>query len=268
MRRTNTTWRARTIGYGTLALASILVAATPAIAVQANFDSTGTGFIPSVDVMALPTATIDITTPMFGAGDTSDGGPFTVGFTGSSEGSVCILASTMPGVCQANLSQVSTPYSMLVTLDISAIDVTKVDGPFTLVLSQLQFVSDNPNMDVYTSNEVSLQLNPVVPVPLNTNGSTFDGSFDPIVRIVDQACSNSGGDCNYLGWSVVGLGGMVTFQIDLLTAPNGRDTPTLLFNAIPVVVPEPGTALLLAMGLAGLSFGSRRIGSAPRTPSA
>lgn len=264
MRRTNTTWRARAIGYGSFVVASILVAAAPAIAVQANFDSTGNGFIQSIDVMALPTAMIDISTDMFGAGDTSDGGPFTVGFTGSSEGDVCILASTMPGVCQTNLSQVSTPYSMLVTLDITAIDTTKIDGPFTLVLSQLQFVSDNANMDEYTSDEVALYLNPVAPAMLNIGQSTFDGSFDPIVRIVDQACSSSGGDCNYLGWTIVGLDDKLTLQIDMLTAPNGRSTPTLLFNAIPVVVPEAGTALLLALGLAGLSFGGRRIGRAPR----
>ena len=242
-----------------LTMAALVLAVVPAAAVPANFDSTGVGFIPTTELSALPSTTIDITVPLLTAGDSGSGKSFEVDFTGSSPGDVCILANSQPGVCQADLSAVTTAYSAIVTLEISALDTMDISGPFTLALTMLT-LNNAENGDVYTADEVSIALDPTSPMPLDTTavpGFNFDGSFDSIVRIEDQACSNSGGNCSYLGWTVSGIGDTATFRFDMSAAPNGRDTPKLLFNAVPVVVPEPGTALLIALGLAGLAFAGR-----------
>ena len=246
-----------------LTMAALVLAVVPAAAVPANFDSTGVGFIPTTELLALPSATIDATVPLLTAGDSGGSGSFEVDFTGSSPGDVCILADSRPGVCQADLSAVSTAYSAIVTLEISALNTTEISGPFTLVLTMLT-LNNSENNDVYTADEVSIALDPTSPMPLDTTavpGFNFDGSFDSMVRIEDEACSNAGVNCSYLGWSVSGVGDTATFRFDMSMAPNGRDTPKLLFNAVPIVVPEPGTALLMALGLAGLSFAGRPAGA-------
>jgi len=245
-----------------LAMAALALAVAPAAAVPANFDTSGVGFISSPELMALPSATVDLTVPLLSAGDSGMGSTFEVDFTGSSPGAVCILADSQPGVCQADLSEVTTAYSAIVTLEISALNTSEITGPFTLLLTMLT-LENIENGDVYTADEVSIALDPTAPSPLDTSavpGFNFDGSFDSLVRIEDEACTNSGGNCNYLGWLVSGIGDTVTFRFDMSTAPDGRDTPKLLFNAVPIAVPEPGTALLTALGLAGLSFGGRRVG--------
>lgn len=244
----------------TLSLLAVVLVVSPAAAVPANFDSTGVGFIPSTDVLGLPSATIDINVPLLTAGDTSGGSSFDVDFTGSSGGDVCILAASQPGVCQADLVDVTTAYSALVTLEISALNSSDITGPFTLVLTMLDLNAPNAN---YAADEVSLALDPMAPSPLDTSavpGFNFDGSFNSIVRIEDQACLNSGGNCNYLGWTVAGLGDTVTLRLDMSMAPDGRNSPRLLFNAVPLVVPELGTALLMGFGLTGLSLAGRPVG--------
>jgi hypothetical protein len=269
MRRTNATtdrWRSgpdlgrlRAVCVGL----ALLFGAASASAVPANFDSTGTGFVESTAVLGLPSASIDLSTPLLSAGDTATGFSFDVDFTGSAEGQVCILAASSPGACQADLVGVTGAYSALVTLDISAINSGLITGPFTLVISQLQLMS--PGGDVFSPSEVSIALDPTAPMGLDTSavpGFAFDGTFTPFVRIEDSACTNSDGTCSYLGWTIDAPGGdpvgqTVTFRFDVSTAPAGRDTPQLLFNAVPVVVPEPGTALLVGLGLLGLATHGR-----------
>lgn len=240
-------------------IAALGLAAAPALAVQADFHSSGIGFISSTELSALPSATIDLDVPLLSAGDSGGGDSFEVDFTGSSDGDICILVSSSPSVCQADLSSVTTAYSAIVTLEISALNTDQITGPFTLVLSMLE--TSAASGDIYRADEVSIALDPTVPLGLNTSavpGFNFDGSFSSMVRIEDLGCSNSDGYCNYLGWTVTGISDTVTFRFDISTAPDGRDTPILLFNAVPIVVPEPGTALLMALGLTGLSFGGRR----------
>lgn len=247
----------------------ILVGASAAGAVPAAFDSTGTGFVESPELLALPSASIDLSTPLLSAGDVATGASFDVDFTGSAAGEVCILAGSSPGACQADLFNVTGAYSALVTLDISAINSGLVSGPFTLVISQLALVS--PNGDVFSPSEVSIALDPTAPTSLDTSavpGFVFDGTFTPFVRIEDVACMNSDGTCSYLGWTIDAPGGSsigqtVTFRYDVSTPPAGRDTPQLLFNAVPVLVPEPGTALLVGLGLIGLSARERALRRRP-----
>lgn len=272
MRRNGSMEWWRGIAAGVTGTIGLLFAVT-ASAVPANFDSTGIGFVPSPEISALPGFTVDLSTPLYAAGDPSGGGSFEVDFSGSAAGEVCILSSASPNACQADLSGVTTPYSALVTLEISAINTSGIVGPFTLALTMLDLGTGTGNE--YDASEVSIALDPTAPMPLDTTavpGFDFDGTFDPFVRIQDLACSNSGGNCNYLGWTIGGglVGESVTFRFDMSTAPNGRDSPRLLFNAIPVVVPEPGTALLMALGLAGLSAIGRdgRRASANRQPGA
>lgn len=264
MRRNDATIRAaagRSLGLA--ALLAVLLGASGAAAVPAHFDSTGTGFIETPELLALPDASIDLSTPLLSAGDEATGFSFDVDFTGSDSGEVCILAASSPGACQADLVGVTGPYSALVTLDISAVNSSQIDGPFTLVISQLALMS--PNGDTFSPSEVSLALDPTAPPSLDTSavpGFAFDGTFTPFVRIEDVACTNSDGSCSYLGWTIDAPGGSsvgqtVTFRFDVSTAPAGRDTPQLLFNAVPVLVPEPGTALLVGLGLMGLAARER-----------
>lgn len=270
MRRTDSTtctgtcavWSGAIRG-GALAIVMMFLASAPAAALQANFDSTAIGFIPSSAVLALPRMAVDLSTPLLSAGDSSAGASFDVDFLGSAEGSICILANTLPGVCQANLTNVTTAYSILVTLEIDSINSSQINGPFTLAISMLRL--NYPNGDVYTPGEVSIDLDPTAPVDLDTSavpGFHFNEIFDSLIRIEDSACTNSSGNCQYLGWTIDGgVGDTVSFRfdIDMSIAENGRDTPSLLFNAFPTVIPEPNTALLLGLGLAGLSIGAWRV---------
>jgi hypothetical protein len=238
--------------------------ASPTAAMTADFDSTGKGFVPTAEVTALPSATIDVNTGFFGAADNVVG-PSDVGFTGSAEGQVCILFASAPGVCQASIVE-DAPYAVIMTLeiaDINGITAPQLTGvPFTLAITML----DVTNPPLYTANEVTIALDPTAPPMLDTTnvpGFNFDGTFTPFVRIEDTACTNSGGNCNYLGWTVDGLGDTVTFRADVAAPGNRMVGPQLMYNAIAVVVPEPGTALLMGLGLAGLSLCGRRLRREP-----
>ena len=80
-------------------------------------------------------------------------------------------------------------------------------------------------------------------------GFEFDDSFDTYSHLV----YNSAYD--YIGWNT-SLGDRISFQYNVLTAPGTRGTPQLMANAT-AVVPEPGAALLMGLGLAGLASVNR-----------
>ena len=175
---------------------------------------------------------------------------FDVQVTGYAEGSTCFLAGGS-NQCQANVANIEGPYSALVTLQINVVNTTDIPSPFTLILNTLG--------SSYAPSEVSINLNPTAPAGLDTSvltGFDFDGSFSKFVRIQDLAKEDMGIVNDYIGWTVVD-GGSVTFRFDVSTSGGMRGSPEFFMNAIPVVVPEPGTALLLGLGLAGLAAAGR-----------
>ncbi len=234
-----------------LAVMGALVAALPAMATPASFDSSF-GF-DSAGLGALPTGQF--------SGDLLDAGApgtsLNLAVELSNSTDICILASGS-STCQATTAGIGGAYSVLVTIGVSVLDQS-IDGPFTLMLTSTAGISG------YEKNEVQVELNPTAPAGLNTGavpGFSFDGSFDPFVRVEDVTfLASSGVTYDYIGWTVTD-GDSVSFRYEVLTAPNGRAAPQLTANAITAVVPEPGTALLMGLGLAGLAAGGRRLPSA------
>ena len=236
------------------------MAASTASAISANFDLvTGLGF--DASTLPPPDVTVDLSDPMFTAGDVTLSN-FDVGLTGTSD--VCILASGST-TCQPTVSGVTGPFSVLVSITIASLNDSRLDSatPFTLVVGDL---GSGPGIPSYNKADVSVDLNPA-PIPgLDTSAvPAFDwdptrgvGGFEPTVLLEDTANQSTLGEVyTFVGWTVT-LGQTVTFKYDVSTAPNPAGTPQFAAAAFAVVVPEPGTALLMGLGLAGLALADRR----------
>jgi hypothetical protein len=238
-------------GLWALLVATFFLMAGQASATPANFASGGWGFDPA-GLGGLPETSIDGEEPFLAAGDPRVFSNLDVGLIGSAEGEICFLASGA-NVCQVNANSMTGAYSALVTLQVSVLNPAALDGPFTLLLTGLG--------GSYDPSQVSIELNPTAPAGLDTSavmGFVFDGTFsDDFVHIEDLTNEGMGDVYDYIGWTVVD-GGSVTFRYDVSVAPNGQGSPALFANAIPTVVPEPGTALLMGLGLAGLASAGRR----------
>ncbi|MEM9178003.1 MAG: PEP-CTERM sorting domain-containing protein [Myxococcota bacterium] len=225
-------------------LFGLILGAGPALALPANFDPVF-GF-EDTNLGGLPTISIGAEDPFLGAGEAS-GGPFDVDLTGSTD--VCILFGDE--TCRASTLGITGPYSVIVSLTVSAVNSSELTGPFTLFLSGLAGTT-------YAASEVAVELDPAVPAALDTTavpGFVWNGSFTPFVRVNDTALLPDVFD--YVGWTV-GVGDTVTFRYDVASSPAGRGTPQLMANATNVI-PEPGTALLMGLGLAGLTIAGRRV---------
>ncbi len=225
-------------------IAGLFLGSAPAMATPANFDSyfgfeeAGLGGLNTVDMGLLE--------PFLGARDVLAGSA-DVEFTGSTD--LCILFGDE--TCRASALGITGPYSVLVTYNISAVNTPEIDGPFTLFLTGLLGGG-------YSTSEVAIELNPVVPTSLNTAavpGFVWNGGFTPLVHVIDNGAPPD--TFHYVGWEVM-LGDSLTFRYDVLVSPNGRGTPQLTAAATPKVVPEPGTALLIGLGLAGLASAGPR----------
>ena len=219
----------------------LFMTAAPALATPANF-APAFGF-ESAGLEGLGGFAFDSTTPFLTAGETN-GATLDVELSGSTN--VCILFGD--STCRANTAGITGAYSVLVSVEVSAVNAQSIDGAFTLFLSGLT--------GAYAPGEVQVELNPVVPVGLDTSavpGFAFDGSFDTYSHLVYT--SGSGSTFDYIGWNTT-FGDRISFQYDVLTAPGTRGTPQLMANAT-AVVPEPGTALLMGLGLAGLASVNR-----------
>ena len=225
-------------------LVGLILGAGPALALPANFDPIF-GF-DDTNLGGLPTLTIDVEDPFLGVGDAT-AGAFDVEVTGSTD--VCILFNDE--TCRASTLGVTGAYSVIMTLTVSAVDGDEIEGPFTLFLSGLAG-------GTYAASEVAVELNPTLPTNLDTSavpGFVWNDSFTPFVRVNDVTFEPTVYD--YVGWNV-NVGDSVTFRYDVSTSPGTRAAPQLTANAT-TVVPEPGTALLMGIGLAGLAVaGGRR----------
>ena len=217
----------------------LFMTAAPALATPANFDPFY-GF-ESAGLEGLPSFNFDSTTPFLGAGE-AGGSPVDVELRGSTD--VCILFGD--STCRANTVGITGAYSVIVSIEVSDTNTELIGGAdFTLFLSGV--VTGD-----YTPAEVQIELNPVALSDLDTSavpGFEFDGSFDTYSHLVYSSAYD------YIGWNT-SLGDRISFQYNVLTAPGTRGTPQLMANAT-AVVPEPGAALLMGLGLAGLASVNR-----------
>lgn len=249
MRRFSMKWQ-RVVLSSAVALMGALAMALPAMATPASFDNSF-GF-DSVGLEALPSG--QYSGDLLDAGAPGTSSNLAVELSNSTD--LCILAAGSSS-CQATTAGIGGAYSVLVTIGVTVLDTNAIQGPFTLMLTSTAGISG------YARNEVQVELNPTAPAGLDTSavpGFSFGGSFNPFVRIEDTTFATSGVVYDYIGWNVTD-GDTVSFRYEVLTAPNGRATPQLTANALPfiVVVPEPGTAILMGLGLAGLAASSRRL---------
>lgn len=243
MRRMKTMHKAvALIATGFFLAAAPLLLATTAAATPANFDSEF-GFL-DTGLEALPSYNMGPEDPFLGAGEV--GVMADVNLTGSTD--ICILFGD--STCRSTTAGITGPFSVIVTVQVTAINNPIIDGPFTLMLSSLMG-------NTYSTSEVSVELDPVAPTGLVTTavpGFVWNGGFTPLVHVIHDA--PNGQQYDYIGWQVQ-LNDFVTFQYDVSTAPGLRVAPQLGASAT-AVVPEPGTTLLMGLGLAGLASIGRR----------
>lgn len=229
-----------------LAIAAVLFGAPASLAAQARF-ATGFGLDPS-GLGGLPVATIGASTPFLSAGETGSASDLDIELSGST--ALCVLSSS-GDACRAANPPPSGALSVLVSFTVHVNDPS-ITGPFTLLLTSLVGGLG------YAPADVAIELAPVAPASLDTSavpGFVWSGAFNPFVRVNDRSASPTIYD--YIGWTVQ-EGSRVTFRYALPSGLKGGAYPAFTANAVPLVVPEPGAALLLGLGLAGLASSGLR----------
>jgi len=239
--------RGRRIVAGAIVAVGWLLGSGSGAASPASFASGGWGFEPT-GLGGLATIQIDGSSPFLTAGTPGSMPNLDVELVGSTD--LCVLAAGS-SVCQAANPALSGPFSVLVSFSVDVRNES-LEGPFTLMLTSLVGGLG------YAPNEVAIELDPSVPAGLDTSavpGFVWDGDFDGFVHVRDAYAPPTLYD--YVGWTVQ-HGSRVVFRYDVLTQLRGGAYPQFSANAVPSVVPEPGAALLVGLGLAALAIGGRR----------
>jgi hypothetical protein len=257
MQRLTSVWT-RPLGRGrmvaTLVSVVLLSVLAPTGALAASFAPT-IGFDPNT--LPDPALVIGASDAWLSAGDPSLPQALDVEISGSTN--VCILIGSST-TCDAGVDQgTAGPISFLVSLTVTAVNTSLITGPFTLLLSDLSAVQG------YARSDVTIDLAPDAIPGLDTSATpgfiwdpnTGVNGFSPFYVVEDEINAATTGLQYYIGW-MVSVGDTVTYKFDLADgAVIRQDIPGLTANAI-TVIPEPGTALLIGVGLAGLGLSRRR----------
>ena len=197
-----------------------------------GFDATEAGFPTDVDyVIPTPVAFVDAGA-IAGAGVDYDL-------------SQCLLLGGA-GACDDTLSAGSDPYTAVVTLTLTSVSQAIPEQGILLFLSGLANTADAPP---YDEDNVGVVLDPG---PI----AGYDFAFTPFETIT-WTSGSSGTTYYYLGFRMFQIGDSVTLRYDVSSQLVGG-TPVIETNASYTFVPEPSTAVLMALGLAGLALRRRR----------
>ncbi len=250
MRRMNSVWGKPAIACFAWMGAAFLLAASPAMATPATLDSSGFGF-DSVGLEGLPVVTID-TTDFLLAGEAGSAPNLVVQLVGSQD--LCILVGT-DGLCRTDPTGVTGDFTALVSFTVEVLQPGLVGDTFTLFLNNLVDTG-------YDLADVTVELNPPNIANLNrinVPDFAYDGTYDEFVHLEMTDIGGTEVFYDYIGWTVSD-GDLVTFRYDVVGGAVGGVAPQFTANVTALVVPEPGTALLMGLGLFGLTLCSGRRG--------